>query len=611
MKNYVQIVILCLVIINISSQILFVPEKSHATLSDCIVYILNKYVNNSIKISVMHSNKFSSAVTEIAKNTDLPITINPDEMLQTGGIDTTIPNDVILIMDESINISKILTNKWSPTTQFLVTIPKLQSSQEYIIELFHRFWDNNVVNVVSLVADENEVRIFTSVPFNQYDCDVGKPLLVATYTAGQTITDNGIIPKERVTNLNGCILNASVLQTPPNIISTNGRKGAETVNGIEGLMLIEFSRRLNFKLNFSLGRDYGWVEPKPTGAIGNVYLKKSHFACGNIAYDPQRFKYFDLSTSVGCDIECISWAVPVGSKKSQAEWTSLFVSGFGNTVWYLIVTTFISVAATFRILSKDLAIDRHRFKGNIKTILYTFRTSLGDSAPAPESSPLKILFLTWLWYCFIIITAYQALIGSKLTVPFKESNVNTFKDLLESDLQVSGLRFMFRLLGEAQKEDENIKALGNRFKPLDFSYSEVIEKIIYDRNLAFVGTTSRFKYHVMHNPMAKGRINFMKECVRKYYPVMLLQKNSPITFRVNQIITTLFESGITCHWKKQFIDDTPQIEPSVEKLSIARVKGSFVILGVGQIVALLAFVAEYGFYWYSSRDLSRRKIMKN
>lgn len=598
-----------------SGQILVVPGKTTASpISECIVHIFNKYFNNSRKILFTFSSQQTEVASQIIKKIDLPMLINAREfeIADIDEIDMRTSNDVSVVMDESSNITELLNeSKWTADTQFLVVI---STSQDKMIDIFQEFWANNIVNVLLLVANDSDVHIYTYMPFNQYDCAMHKPVMLAVYTTGQNLTKE-IIQTERVTNLNGCTLNGSIIIMPPSIMFTNEETedGKKSITGIDYLTITEISKQLNFKWNLAIPKDgkmFGSTKPNPEGACGEVFLKESHFALGRFVITTARYKHLDTSVPISCERECMSWAVPVGAKKGRQAWISLLISGFSNDVWFMVTVTSISVIATFRIFSRTLKTDQHLFNENIKTIIYTYRSSLGSSVKHPKSLPTKIVFLSWLLYSFVILSSYQALMGSKLTVPPRQSNIDTFKDLLESDLDISGYRGMFNIVTESQEDDEEIQALDKRFVNANFDLKKAVQKLAHDKNIAFLGTMTTTMYGVISDPDAKGLIHFMKQCVNEFYPVIFMQKNCPFTARVNRIITSLFEAGIICKWKRQYVYEVPEPVPSVEKLSLKRMIGSFVILVAGLGAALIAFAAEHALYWYSTRKKYSKKEIR-
>lgn len=610
--NHVKIAILLLVLQKSGQSLLSVQEKEPVfPTSECIVYILNKYFKNSFQISVKYSGQQSSAMTDLLKEIDLPIVINSKEG-KSSDIDNKIPDDVSIIMEELTNISRrIDESKWTQETQFIVITNQSQTPELKMTDIFQEFWAMNIVNVLLLATDNDDIHIYTFKPFNSNNCAIPKPVLLTTWASGRICPIIEIVQKEHVADLNGCTLNASVINIPPMIIfpKSENTNGSETVTGIEGSTLMEISRKLNFKWNIAEPKDkkdWGRIKPIPNGAVGEIFLKKSHFACGRLSDNPDRYKYLDMSVPISCERECITWAVPIGAKKSLPGWMSLYIKGFSNIVWYFITATFIAAVSTFRSLSKASANDRQRFRDIIKTIFYTLQSSFGESVSAPKSSALQIFFISWLWYCLIIITAYQALIGSKLTVPFKQPNINTFKDLLESDVHITAMPSIFNAFARGREEKE-IKDIERQFEGISFDlkeasnfYKEAIEKLISGQKIAYLWSSTTIMHIIMQHPKAKGLVHFLKECLYEYYSIMLLQKNSPLTPKVNRIIRALFESGIICKWRRQYAYDIPQPEPEVKKLALNRMIGAFIILGAGLGIAVVAFLAECIIYWYSS-----------
>lgn len=430
--KYVDITILLLIIIEKSLQKLLMPEKATSTISECVVYILNKYFNNSIKISIKYSNEHSTTASEILRKIDLPVLTNADDTTDQE-IDKRIASDVSVIIDQTNSISTLLKRtKWDVETQFLVITTQYQISEQSMITIFQQFWNNNIVNVLLLIPDNYDILIYTFIPFNRYDCAIHNPVLLATWTSGRITPSIDIIPKERVTNLNGCTLNASVVDVPPDVIfpTKDSKKGTSIVYGIEGSVLMEISYRLNFKLNIGEPKDgqkWGRFEPAPYGAVGELFHKKIHFACGIFAYTLSRFKNLDVSVPISCERECITWSVPDGAKAAPPAWILLLVEGFSSGIWYFVAATAVFTSVSFRILSQTSKLDRHMFSGNIRTIFYIFRSTLGPCAKLPKSTILRTVFFIWVLYSFIISTAYQAVMGSKLTVPFRKHNTGCYK----------------------------------------------------------------------------------------------------------------------------------------------------------------------------------------
>lgn len=256
------------------------------------------------------------------------------------------------------------------------------------------------------------------------------------------------------------------------------------------------------------------------------------------------------------------------------------------------IVAFVFTVLAFLILSKNSNVDKYTFDENSKVILYAFRSSLGSFVKVPKSLRLKIVFMTWIWYTFVISSLYQSSLGSKLTVPLRSENINTFKDLLESDLEFTGSLGGFRLVIQGNQTDE-VKAITDRFKETDYSLSEAIEKIINDRNIAYMKDSTTFMYNALKNPKAKGYIHYMKQCAHKFWAVIVLPKNSILTKKISSIIRKLFEAGLICKWRRRYLEDVPQLPPEVVQLTLGHLRGCFIVFCMGNVMAFLVFLAEH------------------
>lgn len=98
----------------------------------------------------------------------------------------------------------------------------------------------------------------------------------------------------------------------------------------------------------------------------------------------------------------------------------------------------------------------------------------------------------------------------------------------------------------------------------------------------------------------------MKECVSRFFISVGLAKNSPYTAAFNEGMSRLVQAGIMEKWQRDVImrRGNPNI-PSVFnenyhfvdsngplKLSLANMKGAFIVLSIGNAVATLVFGVE-------------------
>lgn len=149
-----------------------------------------------------------------------------------------------------------------------------------------------------------------------------------------------------------------------------------------------------------------------------------------------------------------------------------------------------------------------------------------------------------------------------------------------------------------------------RYVIADFVFEEAVEKIVSGERIAFLWMSTLAKYTILQHPKAKELIHYMDQCGHEYYPTMLLQKNCPFTAKVNRIIQALSEAGIICKWMEHYVYDLPEMDPPVQKLSLYRMMGTFVVLGAGWSLALIAFMVESLWFRFSTRKKCKRINVK-
>lgn len=603
-----MVTVIVILIIRKSATKLSIKETTQTTPTlDCIAHSLKNYFINITKLSIRHSANQIELVSAMIKTIHLPIIINANEIPKIRGIETRKPDEVSIIMDEETNLTKALNKTiWTSATQFIFIITQSTITEEKLLNIFNEFWNHNIVNILILTPNNSDVCVYGFRPFNRFNCNIGKPILFETWSPKKFTIQDKVFDKDLLSNLNGCVINITVVDLPPTVIFPNkeSRNGTSEASGVEALILIEIAKKLNFRPNFAVARDgqaWGWIEPEPHGVVGEVFQRKSQIGFGLLASTLERYEYLDMSFPTSCLVECVSWAVPLGAGKFQPTWIYLLVNEFSLDIWCCMMAAFVFTIAALRILSKNSEHDQYKYNEIGKTILYIFQSSLGVAARSPKSIALRIVFLGWLWYSFIVYTCYQSSMGSKLTVPIRRPDINTFRDLLESNLHFTGFYNTFRLLNPGEGETD-VKAIQKRLEPTDYGLTEAVDKIVFDRNIAYMRESTTFMYNAMINQKAKGLVHFMQQCVYEYYPAMVLQKRYPLTERFNKIIRSLFEAGLICKWRRKYLYYVPAPPPPVAKLSLTNLQGCFVLLFIGITLAFIAFLAEHIHYNFAVKQ---------
>jgi hypothetical protein len=102
--------------------------------------------------------------------------------------------------------------------------------------------------------------------------------------------------------------------------------------------------------------------------------------------------------------------------------------------------------------------------------------------------------------------------------------------------------------------------------------------------------------------MAELRV--MRECISRYFIALGLAKKSPYTTAFNEALVRLIEAGIVQYWKESITYQSadPVMSGLFEKagkkdirpemLRMENVQGAFLLLGAGDLICVLVFIAE-------------------
>jgi hypothetical protein len=106
------------------------------------------------------------------------------------------------------------------------------------------------------------------------------------------------------------------------------------------------------------------------------------------------------------------------------------------------------------------------------------------------------------------------------------------------------------------------------------------------------------------SPEEMAELRVMRECISRYFIALGLSKKSPYTAAFNEALVRLIETGIVQYWKESIlyrrVDPimTRLFEKSRKKnigpeiLRMENVLGAFLLLGVGELICILVFIAE-------------------
>jgi len=310
----------------------------------------------------------------------------------------------------------------------------------------------------------------------------------------------------------------------------------------------------------------------------------------------------------------LSWYVPCPNP--AARWKSLS-KVFGSIVWVRFAAVEILAVIIMWLLAKYEKQFHVRESENYKAITYCIynvcAVILGVSVPQkPISLSLRIFFITWVWYSFVMTNVYQAFFIGLLVNPGFEKSMTTLNDVIQS-----GIDYGYPVeMDPLPFSDPPYNIIKTNRKTCKSIYN-CLQRVLERKDFATISDNfhaeyfrTRLLFHNIHVPICT-----LQEDVIMFRLSMYMAKGNPLLHRFNEIITRVFEVGVFEKWWNDFMsssrldghpiddDDTNFSDFATNELNTGNSTFSLVHLEVviyklliGQIFSILVFLVEVLYY---------------
>ncbi|PSN30579.1 Ionotropic receptor 910 [Blattella germanica] len=324
--------------------------------------------------------------------------------------------------------------------------------------------------------------------------------------------------------------------------------------------------------------------------LGN-YVENEHIAFP--------FVYSPLNRISECSLtyphfrQDVTWFVPPGLE--YPRWQSL-VRSLSPVVWALILLIFVIGSYVIKLLGNY----ESEQNANVTAILTALQTYLGSEASDRFKGPLAVSFFSiWLFYWLIINTAYQSAMFGLLVNPGQMPPVKTFKELKESGLQMK----------KAITFDSLMNSTSNLFLLRDevVNYEPCTADKCYInltkyRNIAVFDTAVRGNLYKKFKLDERGRYQLypLDENIASVHIGIAIRKLSCILYnKLEKTLRRLNTAGFINKWNEDIIMgwryDNEQYFDSggvAFAFTLSHVQGTFYLLLIGLMLALIAFIIE-------------------
>lgn len=412
------------------------------------------------------------------------------------------------------------------------------------------------------------------------------------------------------------------IHRPPVLTVVQTKTGFELSGS--GLRIIDFMQQhMNFTGIISIAYGHVGIHFIPETAIpdndsspvgGKVKSRKVDLAFGRFT------RIFDSESDVEFikedQMDCFTWGLPSGIGHDPTLWIN-YIAEFSLVTWILIIFSIILAFIIVFILSQ-LSFQNSIQWSPMFVLFYTYGTFIGAPIKiTPKSYTLQVFLTNWLLYSLVVTSAYQAYLGSLITIPQTTPEINDLHTLLKTNLNLVGRQQMYYLINSSAGSSNDFRTLVDRYQispPEDFGY--IIQRILMKRDTAALAAKRKLIFYAQQYTKIfnnSKHLHILPKCmIESYSSTFMLRKGSPFRHRIGTIMSRLSETGIMQQWdrinvKEEMVHGIVFTEDTI--LSMSQFYGAFVVWFFGLFMGFCIFIGEIVMNTYNRKQINQLQFL--
>ncbi|XP_037932777.1 uncharacterized protein LOC119667546 [Teleopsis dalmanni] len=387
---------------------------------------------------------------------------------------------------------------------YLVQIERYTNATIEITNILDYFWHGYTTDVSLLYeVAKHQMVLYTYYPF--FDEQHCKQIVVKNINSFNVTWKHSLATNSypaKLHNLNNCSLVVAIWDTPPYLTYRPQKNGFDRVTDFEGILLIEFAKKLNFSLDYIVPpndeqRGKRFSNGSTNGAIKLLKERKADMSLGSFRYTLERCE--ELTGALPYYQSWTVYAVLLMQPYSSLEilgfafdtktWLCLFISLCFTLILTYILHRYIKKSWLARII---LGIPQPQTP--LTNLVSVF---LGvPITPMPSSTYTRFVIIHWFIYGLLIRTAYQSLLFQLLQTDMYQEPPKTLSDLISRHYTLIITTTAFDQVKRVPHIDETDIIFNNStFEPDTFAI--VAEN--NNKRLAGVSPMDFLKFYVVKN----------------------------------------------------------------------------------------------------------------
>lgn len=472
-----------------------------------------------------------------------------------------------------------------PSNRFLYLRSQIETLHEII-------WQSRMLMAVSIVSKvTGGYDIYTSFPYSEANCGNGRVVRKVDECTTTGFKNNVYLfpGTKKINNFHNCNIKGFHVNLP--FLSKPFRLNHGTVDVSSGIMYVTeiVEKKFNLKITNEkqdIYREWSFHNKSSPEIIHN-YLNSSvelvfgpFFSSINI-----KSEFYDFFFSAPY---CIGWVVPLFTGKIPSFWNA-YVMEFPLLGWCSLFVAII-IASMITIIGKLIEGNYSSFQDAVHEFLTMFFLLI--SIPARQQTNLisvNMVILQWSAWGLIIRCAYEAALGSVITLPVHIEQIKSHQELLDYNFRVAGNKYMYKMLQLMATNDNVFKSLANKFEIIpDAGSEEILYEIYKKRNLAVLQPNSYHTYK-FGKKRSKPLAMVMRPCVLQSDTISLMLRKGSVLYQMFQDnYKRIVEAGLIEQWNSKI--SFGQIKP--RQINLSKIRGIFLIYFIGLLLAFVVLMGE-------------------
>ncbi|KAJ4431199.1 hypothetical protein ANN_19796 [Periplaneta americana] len=500
--------------------------------------------------------------------------LNPTGETVCGYIIFLWPGDDVDIMDslryqlDSLKDSE--SSQWEPRARFIVMViyRDNHTPQEVALEVYTEMWSYyRIINTIIVITNQDDkeksthvsetnkyiAEVYTGFPYQGDNCGEVKEAILLdqcqSYRYPPLSQEVDLFPTKNPEDYSGCPLKIGSIGIQPFVyLKENSTQiygdASLKVEGMSVQQLLLPIEKMNLTpiflppiLNLTMD-GYLQIVAELTNGVSDIVT-------GALPLFPALISS-DYEPTIPFEFTSVSWFLPCPDASRRME---KVITTYSISVWLTMAVVYISTACLFSCLATyntpHISNDSNNYR-NINLSLYNaWAVLLGVSVPEmPKTWKLRLVFLLYVWYCFVMSTVFQAFFTSFLVAPGYEKKLETVDELVESDLKVG---FNSAVSMVAMTMDYREIERFHYSRHVDCTDIEMcVKRMIYKRDVTSIFAeiytnylANRLGFGEEKKVLCTLNVKLMSSAL-----VFLLPKGSPYLNQLNSLLRRGMEGGL-------------------------------------------------------------------